>query len=258
MEAIRFAKFRLTTSDHWERNDKEEQQMTDVQHLERRVVVMERRVRALTLACAALGTIALLGMRRPTPDVLRAQGLVITDAAGRERVVVGAPFSSASSNTLLSGSATGVAVLDTAGRLNVTVGSDNPLVLSGGRVGRRITSKAGVNFYDPRNGEERGGMGATADGRANICIDYDAGDKEAACLTVAPNDQYAAVILNGTPREPQFDRVVMYVGADGAGVIKAFGGGTNKGGVMLRAGRGPASIMVYDTTGNAIRNVIER
>ena len=71
-------------------------------------------------------------------------------------------------------------------------------------------------------------------------------------MAVAPDDQYAAVILNGTPSEPQFDRVTMDVGADGAGSIKAFGGGANNGGVMIRAGKGPPSVTMYDTPGKAL------
>ncbi len=50
----------------------------------------------------------------------------------------------------------------------------------------------------------------------------------------------------------------MYVGADGQGSIKAFGGGGNHGGVLIRAGNGPASITVYDTTGTAIGDIARR
>ena len=149
-------------------------------------------------------------------------------------------------------------MLDSAGRLHVALGADNPLVLASGQTGTRIASSAGLTIYDPRNGQERGGMGAFVDGRANVCLDYATKSKEAACLAVAPNDQYAAVILNGTPSEPQFDRVTMYVGADGAGSIKAFGGGANNGGVMIRAGKGPPSVTMYDTTGKALGTLTPR
>ena len=98
-------------------------------------------------------------------------------------------------------------------------------------------------------------MSAYRDGRANLCLDYDATQKEAACLSVAPGDEYAAVILNGLPGEPQYDRVVMFVGEDGHGSIKVFGGGENNGGVLLRAGQGMPSITVYDTTGTPIGEV---
>ena len=66
------------------------------------------------------------------------------------------------------------------------------------------------------------------------------------------------MILNGTPGEDVFDRVVMYAGADGQGSIKAFGGRANRGGVLIRAGSGPASVTVYDSTGTAIDDLASR
>lgn len=112
-------------------------------------------------------------------------------------------------------------------------------------------------MHDPRNGKERGGMGAFADGRATVCLDYSAGAKEAACMSVAPGDEYAAVILNGLPGEPQFDRVTMFVGRNGAGSIKAFGGGANNGGVMIRSGSGQPQLLAIDSTGKLIGDVLK-
>ena len=143
----------------------------------------------------------------------------------------------------------GLAVLDSAGRMNVAVGAGNPLVRADGSTGSRIAHGAGLTIYDPRDGKERGGMSAFDNGRANLCLDYDGGQKEAVCLTVAPGDQHAAVLLNGVPGEPQYDRVAMFVGADGRGSIKAFAGGNDNSGVMIRAGGGPPRITVHDSTG---------
>jgi hypothetical protein len=231
--------------------------MSEVELLRGRLEATERRVRVLGAVAVLLGATVLIGALQPQADVLHARGLVITDAAGRERIVLGAPMREASADGKLA-QATGLAVLDSVGRLQVALGADNPLVLASGQLGTRITSNAGLTVYDPRNGSERGGISAFSDGRANVCLDYGTGSKEAACMSVAPGDKYAAVILNGTPGEPQFDRVTMYVGADGAGSIKAFGGGANNGGVMIRAGKGPATITVYDTTGKAIGDIAKR
>jgi hypothetical protein len=231
--------------------------MSEVERLRRRLEATERRVRILGAVAVLLGSTALVGALRSQPEVLRARGLVITDASGRERIVLGAPMREATADAKLA-QTVGLAVLDSVGRLHVSVGANNPLILAGGRTGTRIAADAGLTFYDPRTGSERGGMGALSDGRANVCIDYGTKAKEAACMSVAPGDRYAAVILNGTPSEPQFDRVTMYVGADGAGSLKAFGGGANNGGVMIRAGKGPASITVYDTTGKPIGDIASK
>lgn len=225
--------------------------MSEVQQLQRQVAALQKSVRRLG-AFGVLVTCALLAAALPPQDaVLRARGLVITDAAGGDRIVIGAPMSNASDDAKLA-EAIGVAVLDSLGRLNVALGAQNPLVLEGGRVGARIAGSAGLTIYDPRDGKERGGMGAFEDGRANVCLDYGEAQKEAACLSVAPADQYAAVILNGTPGEPQFDRVVMYAGADGSGSIKVFGGGENNGGILFRAGKGLPEALVFDTAGTLL------
>lgn len=228
----------------------------DLGELTRRLARTERQVRLLALVAVALGATTLAAARPGSPDVLRARGLVITDAAGRERIVLGAPMEHASAAPTLRG-AIGIAVLDTARRVLVALGADNPLVVDSGRVATRIASAAGLTIYDPRNGKERGGMAAFVDGRANVCLDYGEGVKEAACMSVAPDDDYAAVILNGLPGEPQFDRVTMFVGKDGSGSIKAFGGGENKGGVMIRAGRGAPKVQVWDTTGTMVGDILQ-
>lgn len=228
----------------------------DLSALTRRLARTERRVRVLTLVAVMLGATTLAAARSGSPDVLRARGLVITDAAGRERIVLGAPMEQASETPTLRG-ATGIAVLDTARRMLVALGIDNPVVLDSGRIAKRIASAAGLTIYDPRNGKERGGMAAFVDGRANVCLDYGTGVKEAACMSVAPDDDYAAVILNGLPGEPQFDRVTMFVGKDGSGSIKAFGGGANNGGVMIRAGRGPAQVQVWDSSGRMVNDLLK-
>lgn len=222
--------------------------MSELHDLRLRLDRAERRLRRLTAIMVVLGATILLGAAARHDDILRVRGLVIVDDAGRERVLLGAPLKSVTSDARLVG-ATGLVVLDTAGLLNVAVGSDNPLVFAGGRIGERIAPAAGLTVYDMRHGGERGGFATLADGRANVCLDYAQG-KEAACMTVAPDDQYSAVMLNGTPSEKAFDRVGMFLGADGSGVLKAFGGGTNKGGMMIRGGRGSASLTVFDTAGN--------
>ncbi len=226
--------------------------MTELDVLRARLEKMERQVRVLGALVLLLACGALAAAVRPRAEVLRGRGLVITDARGHERIVLGAPLSDASANERLA-QGVGVAVLDSLGRLSVALGVNNPLVMRG-RLSQRLGSDNGLNVYDPRTGDERGGFGVLDDGRANVCLDY-AGYKEAACMSVASGDGYAAVMLNGTPKEKQFDRVGLFVGADGRGLVKAFGGGTNESGVMLVGGKGPARVVLTDTTGKPARDL---
>jgi hypothetical protein len=223
--------------------------MDELSILTRRLQTLERRWRrtatiAVVLATVALAAALLVALRRP-PDILRARGLVITDDAGKPRIVLGAPLRDVIADVRLERTV-GLAVLDASGRLNVAVGAGNPAVEADGSVADRMGSAVGLNIYDPRNGAERGGMGAFDDGRAILCLDYGAKGKEAACLSVDAQDANAAVVLNGTPDESAFDRVTMYVGNDGTGAIKVFGGGDKANGLLLKAGSGPPALLVYD------------
>jgi hypothetical protein len=231
--------------------------MTEMEHLRNRLLILEGRLRSVSVVCAVLILLGITAAVLPRADVLRARGLVIVDSTGRERIVIGAPIRDASTDPKLA-QTVGMVVLDSAGHLHVSLGANNPLVFADGRTGTRIATDAGMTIYDPRNGGERGGIGVFADGRANVCLDWGRKGKEAACMSVAPGDQYAAVLLNGTPDQPQFDRVGLFAGADGIGIVKAFGGGTNNGGIRLEAGKGTPVIALYDTTGRRAGNALDK
>lgn len=231
---------------------------------EARLEAAERTVRRLGLALALLVVLAVVGFAgqaataNQTTDLLTARGIVLVDDAGRARIVIGAPAGVAHEDPRLV-QATGMVVLDTLDRLAVAVGSDPPLILEeDGTLAERIGSSNGLTFYDPRDGKERGGIGAFEDGRANVCLDYGGAPKEAACMSVAPDDQYTAVMLNGTPREEVFDRVGMFVGADGVGVLKAFGGLDSRDGIFIRAGDGMPKVTVYDSTQSEVMDLVDR
>ncbi len=227
--------------------------MTEDHRIICRLDLLERRVRRLLVLVVILSTGLLAAAAQPGADVLRAKGLVIVDAQGRERIILGAPLAEATTDARLA-TAAGMAILDSAGRMAVSVGAGSPLINPDGTVGTRIAGENGVIFYDPRSGQERGGFGAFDDGRANICLDYE-GHKEAVCMTVASGDEYTAVLLNGTPGQEEFDRVAMFVGADGTGVVKAMGSGAQRGGVVMKSGPGSGQVLLIDSTMNVVRDL---
>lgn len=230
--------------------------------LQARLERAERRVRRLSQGAALIAAVLLLAFVVHDAgdvaggDIVTARGLVIVDEAGRARVVIGAPTAAAHDDPRFAHT-TGMIVVDTLDRLAVAVGADPPLIAEGGSLAERIGSANGFTFYDPRDGKERGGIGAFEDGRANVCIDYGNASKEAACMTVAPDDQYAAVLLNGTPREKAYDRVGMFLGADGIGVLKAFGGVASRDGVMIKAGEGMPTVTVFDSTQTEVADLVD-
>jgi hypothetical protein len=238
--------------------------MEGIDEIASRLERAERRVRWLTTGMVSIAVLSaglLVGCETvggdERGDVVTARGLVIVDAEGRQRLVLGAPLASASEDARLAGT-TGITVLDSAGRLVTSLGMNNPLIHPDGSAGERRGTSYGMTFYDPRTGQERGGIGAFDDGRANVCLDWAGVEREAACMSVWADDQYAAVILNGTPAEETiFDRVVLYVGSDGTGRIKAFGGGRHQDGVSIDVGRGVPEVTVFDSTQTAAMDLVE-
>jgi hypothetical protein len=224
----------------------------EITELRQRLASIERRIQGMRTIAVFVGLAVILVAARKN-EVLRVRGLVILDEAGRERIVLGAPLRNVSANSNVAAT-TGLVVVDSEGRLNVAVGSNNPAIGSNGKLVSRIMGSAGMTIYDPRTGGERGGFGTLVDGRANLCLDYSTG-KEAACMSVAPLDQNSSVMLQGTPNEPQFDRVGMFLSADGGGSVKAFGGGANESGMMIKVGKGKPALMVVDSTQKIIRDL---
>jgi hypothetical protein len=202
-----------------------------------------------------VGTIVLVGAVQPAPDVLRARGLVITDVDGHSRIVLGAPMANATADPKLA-QTVGIAVLDARGRMNTALGAAPPLVLSDGTVSKRVyDGDVGLTLYDPRSGGERGGFSAYADGHVVMCLDYEK-DREAVCMSVGSQDAYADVQLMDFTQSGA-DRVGMFVGRDGAGIIKAQGGGKHPGGIVLKTGLGPTpQLVAYDQDGREAAEVV--
>ncbi len=234
--------------------------MDDLTRLTARLETVERRFRWTLGALVFLSAIVSLAALRPPAEVLRARGLIITDAQGRPRVVLGAPLTDVLNDRKLA-RASGVVMLDSLGRLTVAVGTNTPLVFADGKVGDRNNgTENGYTIYDPRTGAERGGSAAFSNGQASNCLDY-AVPKEAVCMSVAPGDGYAAMMVNGNPRVKAYDQAGVFVGQDGTGVLKVFGGGPNFGGISLKAGKGAPQIVVFDSsskvTGDVLRGLAQ-
>ena len=176
------------------------------------------------------------------PEVIRARGFVVEDAEGRARVVLGAPMELPGREAAQSGA--GIAVLSETGQVRVAMGSPTPAPRIDGRLVERTAGSSGLVFTDG-DGNERGGLGAFADGRANMCLDYGRGVKEAVCMFVFPNDQYAGITVNGHPQHG-YERANLIVSADGLAQMKISAIGGHERAILRTDGVGPAELVVYD------------
>lgn len=188
-------------------------------------------------------------------DSITVQQLIVEDSLGRPRIMIGAPLELPGRTPALSG--IGVAVLSESGRVQTALGAPTPAPSVNGKLVERIGHSSGLMIADT-NGDERGGMGAFPDGRANICLDYASGVKEAVCLAVFPNDEMAGLIVNGLPDERAFDRVTALVGTGGMALIKIATPSGRESAILRSVGMGAAELLVFDSTTSTWKNVMPK
>lgn len=192
----------------------------DLARLRRDVRLLKAYAFALT-AAALVGGLAAFRSTPAADQVLRARGLVIVDAAGRERILIGAPVPEAR-NRLRTDTArvrrelapefkgvppdtylgyyrnyrhavNGILVLDERGVDRVALGNSVP----DPNIGRRIGPSTGLMVNDAR-GFERTGYGVlTVEGKDRVVLGLDAKQGEAVVLSVLDDGPSGLSVAGG-------------------------------------------------------------
>ncbi|WP_124849318.1 hypothetical protein [Acidipila sp. EB88] len=122
-------------------------------------------------------------MFRPSPvvqasdGVLRGRGLVITDEAGRARVLVGAPLPDTKDRKRRDNAYEAMVFLDEQGHDRISLGQEMPAQINGVVSSEHHRIAPGYGFViDDQKGNERGGLGFLNNGRALISLDRPNGD----------------------------------------------------------------------------------
>ena len=169
-----------------------------------RIRHLETRLRQLQLALVAvlglpLFLFAVAAAARQAPSVLRVRGIIIEDAEGRERILLGSPFPKVPGRKRQDQETSAIVFLNERGADRLTLG-EGTLPQVGGRVVHRspgLISNYGMLIHDA-NGDERGGMTFFADsaggGRAVVALDRPTGDAWAAW--VDDKSGWAGMVLN--------------------------------------------------------------
>jgi len=174
--------------------------------LEERIEALERRSRRYASATIVLGitlvTLLVSGFatrRADSEHVLRAKGLVIEDAQGRPRVLLGAPFPDVRERIRSDAASTAMIFLDEQGHDRLTLGEALPAQLEGkvSKTHRRIGSSFGVIIHDLQ-GNERGGLSFLSNGRAALALDYPG--RDAIGLSVDDTLNRAEFMINYSPK----------------------------------------------------------
>jgi hypothetical protein len=201
--------------------------MSDLQKgvLDSRMARLERRLRFFELVVLVLTTglmvavwMGLRPLRARADDsskILRVRGLIVEDASGRARILLGAPVPKVKDRRRTD-DAIGLIVLGENGAERVAVGYPTPAPQIGGHVEQRITPASGI-VIDDLNGNERGGFGFLDNDRVVLGLDYPG--CEAVTLAVVPEWGFAGLTINA-PHGSQSERAEVAVLKDGTSMFK--------------------------------------
>ncbi|WEN16206.1 hypothetical protein PY254_05935 [Rhodanobacter sp. AS-Z3] len=185
-------------------SDQTDVRMEDWNRLQREVSRLRVLVIIALLAVIALAAMSLL--RKPdapakSDSILRAQGLVITDAQGHDRILIGAPAPASKERTRKDDASDGIIFLGKTGADRLALGQLPALHIDGKTYKRRGDGdNYGMTLYDTK-GSERGGMAFMGQGRVGIALDRATPPYEAIGLMVDDKENFAGMYINyGDPK----------------------------------------------------------
>lgn len=179
------------------------QNVNAVVHLTARMAKMEKqlfyyRILGSVLVLVIAGFIT-LGFVKDEPKYLRVRGITVTDAAGKARILIGAPNQTEGRKRKDANTATMV-VLGPDGADRVIIGeAPNPLIH--GKVYPRIAPAYGMTIHD-KTGQERGGFNFLDNGRAVMALDRK--NQDAVAMLVNDVSGFAGITMNYDKPFPQY------------------------------------------------------
>jgi hypothetical protein len=185
--------------------------------LEREIKLLRIALLAGVFAVIALSAIENTSAQTAPPSVLRVRGLIVEDAQGRPRIMIGAPVPTAAGR-VRNDSAFGLLYLNENGLDQVALGDvPDPQVL--GTVRKRIRKSVGIVLNDSK-GDERAGFGVTENG---VVLGLDYPGKEALTLFASPAG-YTGITMNLPPGRGGNEQLGMVLNnQNGTSVMKLSG-----------------------------------
>jgi hypothetical protein len=133
-------------------------------------------------------------------DVIRTRGVVIVDAEGRDRILIGAPVPVSVDRKRKNAETPGAVFLGADGADRLILG-EAPGPMINGNASKRIAAAVGLTFHDPK-GNERGGIGFLGNGRAAVVLDRASGD--AVGMMVDDATDFAGMLIAYPPPAEQW------------------------------------------------------
>jgi hypothetical protein len=185
-----------------------------------RLLKLERETRRLKvvsvvtfLALLGTGIIPTTNAQSERASILRVRGLIIEDAQGRPRILIGMPIPIVAERRRKD-AAYGAIFLNENGNDALAIGeSPDPQVL--GAIRKRIGHFTGLVINDI-SGDERGGFSVSESGRVSIGLDYPG--REAVSMFVMP-EGYAGLMMNGAPGKGGYEQIGLIVNNKSGGSL---------------------------------------
>ena len=169
----------------------------DWNHLQRQISWLRRGLLVTLLLGVALAATLYV---RSRDSVIRTQGLVIVDAQGHDRILIGAPVPTSTNRSRKDSRTDGIVFLGQTGADRLAVGQTPPPVINGKTVTRiGDGDNYGLILFD-KQGNERGGMAFMGMGRAVIGLDRAAPMSDAIGMMVDDKEGFAGLIVNYADR----------------------------------------------------------
>jgi hypothetical protein len=213
-----------------------------------------RRMRAVAIA-AVIGAVAFVGLasfRGAREDVLHVRGIVVEDAAGKPRVLIGAPVPN-SAQRKRTDAASGIVILGEDGLDRLQLGLVGAPQM-GGKVQPRIAAATGLMVCDPA-GNERAGFGYLANGQVGWGLDYDG--QEAIVAAVIPDQHLAGILINTETQDSNPTRLALMSTRDGASLRLSDSKGVERAAIEV-GGLGAPVFKLLDEKGELVRDALKQ
>jgi hypothetical protein len=191
-------------------NKRSRAQHKEVSKDDQRFELLERNIRFLRTVVLFLVLIMIVGssvamLSSGKGNILRVQGLIVEDAEGNPRILIGSPFPEVKERKR-EDRTSGILLLDEKGVDRVAIASPAPDPQIKGTVIKRMSPATGIQLND-LNGNERSGYGIMDSGSVVLGMDYESG--EGLALFISKEMGYTGVLINGDKRPPNGQRVFL-------------------------------------------------
>ena len=155
----------------------------------------------LIVALLLLVALAISVFHHRSDQIIRTQGIVIVDAQGHDRILIGAPVPASKDRARKDDASDGIIFLGKTGADRLALGQTPTLHIDGKTYKRRgDDDNYGMTLYDTK-GSERGGMAFMGTGRVGLALDRATPPYEAIGLMIDDKEDFAGMYINyGDPK----------------------------------------------------------